>query len=99
MELRSERGQSLVEYILLIAVVISLVLTLYQSAAFRRLFGTQGALGTRMKSQSEFSYRHAYMSRDNVDIDRANREGAIHPSYHDTVNGGTRFFGPKEPYQ
>jgi len=99
MELKSEKGQTVVEYILLLTVAVSLVLTFYRSATFKRLFGEQGMLGQQVKSQTEFAYRHAYsMNRPATDVSRDNKDGASHPSYADENAGGTRFFGPKRAY-
>jgi hypothetical protein len=103
MEIKNQRGQTMVEYILLLAVVVSLVLTFYNSEAYRRLFGSQGQFGTKIKKDSEFAYRHAYLSKNadgSVDPDVPIGEKSIvdHPSYRDLKNSGTRFFGPKEPY-
>jgi hypothetical protein len=98
-KLNSEKGQTVVEYILLFSVAISLVLTFYKSTAFKRIFGEQGKLGTQVKAQGEFAYRHAYSrNKPASDIDRDNLDGAIHPSYADVDKGGTRFFGPKSSY-
>ena len=103
MEIRNEKGQTLVEYILLLAVAISLVLTFYNSEAFKRLFGSHGRIGLRIKQESEFSYRHAYgidyASKEiPSDISPDNKDIAVHPSYWDPKNSGTRFFGPRDPY-
>jgi len=103
-KIKSEKGQTTVEYILLFAVVVSLVLTVYKSAAFRRLFGEQGEVGLKIKAQNEFSYRHAFhisgSEREPVpDISRDNKDITIHPSYVDSSSANeSRFFGPKEPY-
>lgn len=96
-----QQGQTLVEYILLLVVAVSLVLTFYRSQAFRRLFGNQGTFGQQIKAQNEFSYRHAFSfsGTDRVrppDVPRFNRSAGEHPSYSD--GSGTRFFGPKDPY-
>lgn len=99
MVMNSQKGQTVVEYILLLVVAVSLVLTVYRSQAFKRLFGEQGLLGQQIKSQSEYSYRHAGpRAAASVDIPRDNKDGATHPSYADTAAGGTRFFGPKTAY-
>lgn len=99
MELNSEKGQTLVEYILLIVVALSLALTFYNSEIFKRLFGPQGELGKKIKHQNEFSYRHAYFPTDNdVDPPKDTREGATHPSYYNMQSNETRFFGPKDKY-
>lgn len=99
MEIKSQKGQTLVEYILLLAVAVSLVLTIYRSKAFKKLFGEQGLLGLQIKQQNEYSYRHAGPKKGTgADISRTNKEGNSHPSYTDPDVGGTRFFGPKAGY-
>ncbi len=106
MEVRmnKESGQTTVEYILLFVVVISLVMTVYKSAAFKRMFGEQGEVGLKIKAQNEFSYRHAFhisgAEREPLpDIPRDNKNIVIHPSYVDLSSAGeSRFFGPKDPY-
>jgi hypothetical protein len=103
-KIKGQKGQTTVEYILLFAVVVSLVMTVYKSAAFRRLFGEQGEVGLKIKAQNEFSYRHAFhisgSEREPVpDIPRENKDITIHPSYVDSSSANeSRFFGPKEPY-
>lgn len=104
MAIRNQQGQTAVEYILLLAVAVSLVLTFYNSEAYRKLFGSQGQVGLRIKRESEFSYRHAYgvdyeSKQIPEDIPGTNKDISIHPSYWDSKNGGSRFFGPQEPYQ
>ena len=98
MVLNNQRGQTVVEYILLLAVVVSLVFTFYKSQTFQSLFGANGSIGQTIKDGSEFNYRHAY-PRKPGDINQADYAGASHPSYFDSISGETRFFGPKEPYQ
>lgn len=100
MEIKSQSGQTLVEYILLLVVAASLVLTLYRSETFRKIFGEQGLLGQQIKSQSEYSYRHAGPKRspETTDVARDYTDGATHPSYSDPDSGSTRFFGPKRAY-
>lgn len=99
MELKSEKGQTLVEYILLIVVALSLAMTFYNSEIFKRLFGPQGELGKKIKHQNEFSYRHAYFPGENdQDPPKNTREGATHPSYYNQQANETRFFGPLTSY-
>ncbi len=106
MVLRDQRGQTLVEYILLLAVAVSLVITFYNSEAYRRLFGEQGVVGKNMKEQSEFSYMHAYSKEPGTGSQGTGEGGTQdgrditgHPSYADIEEGGTRFFGPRQTYQ
>jgi hypothetical protein len=95
--LNNQRGQTVVEYILLLTVGISLVYTFYRSQAYQRLFGENGSIGQAIKTESEFNYRHAY-PRKATDINQVDYSGTSHPSYYDSTRGATRFFGPKEPY-
>ena len=87
----------MVEYILLLAVVVSLVLTFVNSDLFKKYFGDQGKFGTTIKKNNEFSYRHAF-NKATTDISRTSRDGANHPSYKDTTRNTSRFFGGKDPY-
>lgn len=98
--LKSESGQTAVEYILLLVVAISLVLTFYRSATYQRIFGENGQLGTQLKSENEFAYRHAFLrNRDPGPVPASYSEVAEHPSYSNPGGGSkTRFFGPLSPY-
>lgn len=88
----------MVEYILLLAVAVSLVLTFYNSRAFQRLFGEQGEVAKNIKSESEFSYRHGFVSGRNETDSPVARDITQHQSYANPSTGDTRFFGPEEPY-
>jgi hypothetical protein len=97
MVVSNQKGQTLVEYILLIVVAVSLVMTFYRSSAFQKLFGKDGDLGKKMKNQNEFSYRHAFYKQLSQDIPRDTRDVREHPSYKGD-DEPTRFFGPRNPY-
>ena len=87
----------MVEYVLLLAVAVSLIITFLRSEMFNRYFGEQGKFGVAIKRNNEFSYRHAF-GTGREDISRTNRDGRVHPSYFDAAGGTTRFFTGKEPY-
>jgi Flp pilus assembly pilin Flp len=97
MVLRKQDGQTVVEYILLLAVAVSLVMTFYNSDTYRKLFGNQGSIGKAMKDETEFSYRHAY-GKNGSPADLPPYQGNNHPSYFNQESGQTRFFGPKDNY-
>lgn len=99
MVLKSQRGQTMVEYILLLVVAVSLVLTFYNSRAFQRLFGEQGEVAKNIKSESEFSYRHAFINGRPEGDGAVVRDITQHPSYANPATGDTRFFGPRDPYK
>ncbi|MBA2406356.1 MAG: hypothetical protein H0V66_16380 [Bdellovibrionales bacterium] len=101
MVIKNQRGQTVVEYILLLSVAMSLVVTFYRSATFQRFFGSQGELGRAYKVDSEWGYRYASMS----DIDRTTAEpntpkpsAEEHASYYNKAKSQSHFFGPSDAY-
>jgi len=95
----NERGQTVVEYILLLAVAMSLIVTFYRSATFQRFFGTQGELGRLYKLDSEWGYRHASMSGRATESNQRKSSAEDHASYYNAEKSQTHFFGPSDPYQ
>lgn len=94
--MKQQKGQTLVEYILLLSVVAMILLTFYKSKLFQKYFGNTGLIGQTIKTRSEFAYRHAYMGTTDTHP-KNSRDGATHPTYDDP-DSGSRFFGPKEKY-
>ena len=87
--LTDQRGQTAVEYILLVAVIAGLVFTVLKSDEFKAIFGKEGKFGTVFRSEVEYSYRHA----------RGGRGFYSAPDYsnsHDSYSG--RFFSAKDAY-
>lgn len=101
MEIRNQQGQTVVEYILLLAVAVSIVTTFYNSATFQKYFGTNGQLGKVYKVESEWGYRHASMTgRGTTPEGNGLRPTIIdHASYYNQSKSQTHFFGPSDPYQ
>jgi hypothetical protein len=94
----NQKGQTVVEYILLLTVVFALIFTFINSPFYKTMFGENGKLAQGLKSQTEFGYRHAYLLGRPTGVMPANY-GAInsHPSY--SAGGSSRFFGPQSPYR
>ncbi len=90
------RGQSTVEYILLLAVVISIIYLLVNSQRFKDLLGEGGTLATRMKGTTEWNYRFA--SPGNEEFAQINYPNGRHPTYWNGATNTTHFIGPKKPY-
>lgn len=84
------RGQSTVEYILLFAVVISIVTAVLRSQRFKEIFGDDGKFATVYKNEIEFTYRNTYLDRK--PFSTPNYQSNNQDSY---VN---RFFIPKNNY-
>ena len=93
---RRQKGQTMVEYMLLLSVVAGILLAFYKSNLFRKYFGREGSAGQTIKSRTEFAYRHGYMGSVDT-FPKGGRDGSTHPTYADP-SGGSRFFGPKTKY-
>lgn len=93
--LLNQKGQSSVEYIMLVVVVVSLVFSVLNSDAFRGLFGEQGKFATVYKNEIEFSYTNSYQGRKAFET--PDYTSSSHSSYLQT-GGGTRFFGAAQAY-
>lgn len=89
--MRNQKGQSTVEYILLLSVMSVLVFSIFNSKLFQSNLGKDGKLLKAYKLQFEFAYRNAF-PYDGKEYSY----GAVHPSYAD--GNGTRFFIPKQAY-
>lgn len=99
MEVRDQQGQTVVEYILLLAVAMSLVVTFYRSQTFQSLFGEQGSMGLLYKWEGEWGYRHAFTKgKTQGETNQPYSSAELHPSYYNASAGETRFFGPSDPY-
>lgn len=88
------KGQTAVEYIMLIAVVITLVTFVARSRIFQEYFGEEGQFAEVFRTQFEYTYRHG----------RNGRGAYSAPNYndynHDTYksSSSSRFFGHIEAY-
>ena len=71
----------MVEYILLVAVLASLAMTVLKSDAFNNLFGPNSEVFTRMRDYMEYTYRHG-ASSENL-VDNSNYAGAHDTNYND----------------
>lgn len=88
----NNKGQSVVEYLLLMGVLVSLGLVVFKHPKFQDILGPDSNVFRGMKKFMTYSYRHARPGTDgNADL-----TGASHDSF---MGGGrSRFFAPKEKY-
>jgi hypothetical protein len=89
-KLNSKKGQSLVEYLLLLAVLISLSISILNSEALRNLIGPNSAFFETIERYLEFSYRHGVPGSPVTDDSNYQTD---HKSYR-----GGRFFAPNKSY-
>jgi len=89
-KVKKEKGQTAVEYILLLAVIVVLVQSIYNNQLFKKVFSAESPFFQVFKNQSKINYTHALMPS-------SSSQGQPHPSY---VNekGQSRFFLPLTPY-
>ena len=89
----NNKGQSTVEYLLLLVVVTALAFSIYNSARFKNFLEPDSEFFAIVKNKIEFSYRHGYDSQQD-------ETGDIAGHYTFVKNGGeSRFFTTtKESY-
>jgi hypothetical protein len=85
-------GQSTVEYILLLAVIISLSIGFIRSSIIKNLLGEDGIVAERFRSVLEHTYRHAYFGVLSTPLQPFDRIAVPHPSYFNKEKSTSRFF-------
>ena len=95
--LLNNKGQSTIEYVLLLVVFVSLATTVFKSQAFQDLFGENSTFFATVKNRVQFTYRHGIEGEkedDNFDYGDAKS----HFSYFNEEDNKTRFFLPLGAY-
>jgi hypothetical protein len=89
----NQKGQSTVEYVLLLGMVLMIVIGIFKSDAFNRIFGENSAVFEEYRKIMEHNYRHAFYG--NLATPRTNgaRKSRPHESYINVDQ--TRFFSPR----
>ncbi|WP_196801756.1 hypothetical protein [Bacteriovorax sp. BSW11_IV] len=90
---KKQAGQSTVEYILLLSVLVTLGMTIFRSQPFLKLFGPNSQVFDILRRKVEYSYRHGV---DGVNLNVNGYAGA-HDTY-DLESGEKRFFTPIKTY-
>lgn len=92
---KNNEGQSVVEYLLLLLVVVTLGFAVFRSEAFRGIIGPEAAMFQQIKIQKEYSFRHSHpMTQPGDSSDFMGN----HHSYKNPDTGRTRFFSNSTPY-
>ncbi len=95
-KLKNNKGQSVVEYVLMLLVAVTLSATIFNSTYFQEIFQGENNVFVGFKNMMEYSYRHA---RSGKTMDNPNYSSTYkHPSYFNSSSGTTRFFGPVTSY-
>ena len=88
--INNEKGQTAVEYILVVAMVAFLVSSGLRSKLFRDFFGDEGKFVEAVAKNLEFNYQHANFGNDGMIITPLGSSG--HRSYKGSNGEETRFF-------
>lgn len=94
--IRSEEGQSTVEYILLFVVVASLAITVFKSSTFQQFLGPNSSLFAAMAKRMEFSYRNGHNGLEDTFNDYKTTD---HEAYKNKDDNRSRFFAPTSAYE
>lgn len=96
----NSKGQSLVEYILLLAVISSIGFALFNSQKFKNFFGGTGFFET-FRHGIEYSYRYGREMKGPEDHERGmdfSYGSRAHDTYWNNSKGQSRFFTGTEDY-
>ena len=86
----NRRGQSTVEYVLLLAVIVTLASVVFKSHLFQEFFGKDADFVATLINRMEYSYRHGRMGEN----DQWNYQN--HPTFYNKDENQSRFFSPFE---
>ncbi|TDJ05741.1 MAG: hypothetical protein E2O68_06065 [Deltaproteobacteria bacterium] len=96
--LKGNDGQSALEYILLLMVVVSLSMTVFKSDAFKNFMGPDSVYFETLRKRFEYTYRYGSPPITGTEEGDSNAYSSRHDSYYNSTRGQTRFFTPAEPY-
>lgn len=97
-----QKGQSVVEYLLLLVVIVSIGFSVYNSKPFKDFVGPNSSYFNHLKKGMEYSYRYGVSFDNNTDYETAmeyDYSNNQHPTYLNADEGISRFFTTVEtPY-
>ncbi len=99
--LRNNLGQSVVEYILLLAVISSLGYTFYNNKRFKAFIKGNDGMFATMKKGMGYSYRYGLEYKTEIPIDEKmsfNYQSNKHDTYLNPQDEKSRFFAGSKPY-
>jgi hypothetical protein len=99
--LKNSQGQSVVEYILLLAVLSTLTFGLMNNKRFKGLIKGDRGLFVSLRHRMEYSYRYGRELNSDVDIEDAmsfKYQTNKHDTYYNEKENLSRFFSGQDPY-
>ena len=89
--LKNQLGQSTVEYVLLLAVVLSVFFTVFRSRTFQDFFGEDSSFFNAIAQKMRLDYR--YGTNVSADEDIGSGISNNHPTFSQPDGSVSRFFG------
>ena len=99
--LRNSKGQSVVEYILLLAVISSIGFALYSNKRFKDFIKGDKGMFVALRHRMEYSYRYGRELDAEVNYSDAMNfkyQSNRHDTYFNVKENKSRFFSGAEPY-
>ncbi len=99
--LKNKKGQSVVEYILLLAVLSSLSFALYNSTRFKSFIKGDVGFFDSIRKRMEYSYRYGRELNADVEYDSAmefSYGDNKHDTYYNKQENSSRFFAGQDAY-
>ena len=93
--LKNKKGQSVVEYILLLAVISSIGFSVYNNRKFKEFLGGNSGFFAELRKGMEYSYRYGRPLNAEVNYDEAmefNYGSNRHHTYYNEKSGRSHFF-------
>ena len=99
--LRNNSGQSVVEYILLLAVITSLGFAFYHNKKFKDFIKGNDGMFAVMKKGISYSYRYGIEYKSDIPFEERmdfNYQSNKHDTYLDSNENKSHFFTGQDPY-
>ena len=99
--IKNKKGQSTVEYILLLGLLSSLVFVVFKNSKFKTLFQSDAGLFSTMRKGMSYTYRFGREYRDSAEYDNAfsfEYTNGQHPLYFNKEANTSRFFSGTTVY-
>ncbi len=99
--LKSNRGQSVVEYILLLAVLSSLAFSVFNNRRFKDFLGGEKGFFLSLRKGIEYSYRYGRAMSADEDVEDAlsfEYQTNKHDTYFNPKENKSHFFGGTSAY-
>ncbi len=90
----TENGQSMVEYMMLLGVVLTMTFSILQSKRFQDFFGKESPVLNLLRERMIYSYRHGSFGEEDI----SDYNSAKHDTYKIPTENKSRFFTPLEAY-